>query len=78
MTATMSSQVIPAVLAVGGGALLAGLLLVPFVFRSYRKRGEVGFGPALLAFGFVVYGLAILTYTRRTEHAEPVGSTRPG
>lgn len=59
----MSSQVIPAVLAVFGGVLLAALLLVPFVFRSYRKRGEVGFGPALLAFGFVVYGLAILTYT---------------
>lgn len=59
----MSSQVIPGVLAVLGGVVLAGLLFVPFVFRSYRRRGEVGFGPALLAFGFVVYGLAILTYT---------------
>ncbi|WP_232666872.1 VanZ family protein [Pseudonocardia sp. TRM90224] len=59
----MSSQLIPALLAVFGGTLLAVLLLVPFVFRSYRTRGEVGFGPALVAFGFVVYGLAILTYT---------------
>ncbi|MFC4942779.1 VanZ family protein [Pseudonocardia sp. GCM10023141] len=59
----MSSQVFPALLAVLGGTLLAGLLFVPFVFRSYRRRGEFGLGPALLAFGFVVYGLAIATYT---------------
>lgn len=59
----MSSQLFPAVAAVLGGVFLAGLLFVPFVVRSYRRRGEFGLGPAVAAFGFVVYGLAILTYT---------------
>lgn len=36
-------------LAVVIGVFLAELLLVPFVFRSYRKRGEVGLGPGVLA-----------------------------
>lgn len=57
------SRLLPAVVAVFGGVVLAMLLLVPFVFRSYRRRGEVGFGPALLAFGFLVYGLALVAYT---------------
>jgi glycopeptide antibiotics resistance protein len=51
------------VLAVFFGVLLAVLLLVPFVFRSYRKRGEVGLGPGILAFAFLVYGLALVAYT---------------
>ncbi|MFI7672693.1 VanZ family protein [Actinophytocola sp. NPDC049390] len=59
----MSSRVIPAVLAVFLGVLLALVLLVPFVFRSYRKRGEVGLGPGILAFAFLVYGLALVAYT---------------
>ncbi|WP_030429635.1 VanZ family protein, partial [Allokutzneria albata] len=59
----MSAKVIPAVLAVFGGTLLAFVLLVPFVFRSYRRRGELGWRPTLLAFGFLVYGLALVTYT---------------
>ncbi|GAA4013001.1 hypothetical protein GCM10022247_39520 [Allokutzneria multivorans] len=59
----MSDKVLPAVLAVFLGGLLAFVLLVPFVFRSYRKRGELGWGPTLLAFGFLVYGLALVTYT---------------
>lgn len=50
-------------LAVVIGVFLAVLLLVPFVFRSYRKRGEVGLGPGVLAFGFLVYGLALVAYT---------------
>ena len=57
------SRLLPAVVAVFGGVVLAMLLLVPFVFRSYRRRGEVGFGPGLLAFGFLVYGLALVAYT---------------
>lgn len=56
-------RLLPAVVAVFGGVVLALLLLVPFVFRSYRRRGELGFGPALLAFGFLVYGLALVAYT---------------
>ncbi|MBB4905461.1 VanZ family protein [Actinophytocola algeriensis] len=59
----MSSRVLPAVLAVSLGVFLAVLLLVPFVFRSYRKRGEVGLGPGILAFAFLVYGLALVAYT---------------
>lgn len=57
------TRLVPAVVAVFGGVVLALLLLVPFVFRSYRRRGELGFGPALLAFGFLVYGLALVAYT---------------
>ncbi|HET6501975.1 MAG TPA: VanZ family protein [Amycolatopsis sp.] len=56
-------RVLPGVIAVAGGVLLAFLLFVPFVFGSYRRRGEVGLGPALLAFAFVVYGLALVAYT---------------
>lgn len=59
----VSSRVVPAVLAVFIGVLVALLLLVPFVFRSYRKRGEVGLGPGVLAFAFLVYGLALVAYT---------------
>jgi glycopeptide antibiotics resistance protein len=50
-------------LAVFFGVFLAALLLVPFVFRSYRKRGEVGLWPGILAFAFLVYGLALVAYT---------------
>ncbi len=50
-------------LAVFLGVGLALVLLVPFVFRSYRKRGEVGVGPGILAFAFLVYGLALVAYT---------------
>lgn len=60
---SVSSRVLPAVLAVFLGVFLAVLLLVPFVFRSYRKRGEVGLGPGILAFAFLVYGLALVAYT---------------
>lgn len=59
----VSSRVLPAVLAVFFGVFLAMVLLVPFVFRSYRKRGEVGLGPGILAFAFLVYGLALVAYT---------------
>lgn len=50
-------------LAVFFGVLIAVLVLVPFVFRSYRKRGEVGLGPGILAFSFLVYALALVAYT---------------
>ena len=53
----------PAVLAVVGGCLLAMLLVLPFVVISYRRRGELGFGHTVAAFGFLIYSLAIVTYT---------------
>jgi glycopeptide antibiotics resistance protein len=59
----VSERLLPAVPALFGGTLLAVILFVPFVFHSYRRRGEVGLGPALLAFGFLVYGLALVAYT---------------
>ncbi|TDD57264.1 VanZ family protein [Nonomuraea terrae] len=59
----MADRLLPALPALLGGALLAVILFVPFVFHSYRRRGEVGFGPALLAFGFLVYGFALVAYT---------------
>jgi glycopeptide antibiotics resistance protein len=59
----MSSRLLPGLLAVFGGVLLAVVLLVPFVFRSYRRRGELGLGAALLALAFLVYGLALVAYT---------------
>jgi glycopeptide antibiotics resistance protein len=59
----LSDRLLPALPAMFGGTLLAIILFVPFVFRSYRQRGEVGLGPALLAFGFLVYGFALVAYT---------------
>ncbi|WP_307850371.1 VanZ family protein [Crossiella equi] len=56
-------RVMPAALAIAGGVFLAVLLLAPFVYRSYRRRGELGWRPVVLAFGFLVYGLALVTYT---------------
>lgn len=58
-----SSWLVPAILAVLGGVVLAALLLAPFVYRSYRRRGELGLGASLLAFSFLVYGLALVAYT---------------
>jgi glycopeptide antibiotics resistance protein len=58
-----SSRIVPAVIAVFGGVLLAALLLVPFIYRTYRRRGELGFGASVVAFGFLVYGLALVAYT---------------
>ncbi len=52
-----------AALAIIGGCVLAAFAFLPFVVVSYRRRGELGFGRTLLAFGFLVYGLAIVTYT---------------
>ncbi|WP_165777509.1 VanZ family protein [Amycolatopsis antarctica] len=57
------SRLLPGMIAVAGASLLAVILLAPFVFRSYRRRGEVGLGPTLLAFGLLVYSLALVAYT---------------
>lgn len=53
----------PAIIALFGGTLIAMLLLVPFVFRSYRRRGELGFWFTVLAFGALVYAIALVAYT---------------
>jgi glycopeptide antibiotics resistance protein len=59
----VESRIVPAVIAVLGGVVLAVLLLVPFIFRTYRRRGELGFGASLVALGFLVYGFALVAYT---------------
>jgi glycopeptide antibiotics resistance protein len=53
----------PALIAVLGGAALAFVLFVPFVAASYRRRGEFGWGRALLAGASLVYALALVAYT---------------
>lgn len=52
-----------AVVAFFAGFGLAVLLAVPYIAVSYRRRGELGFGHAVLALGFVVYVMALWTYT---------------
>lgn len=53
----------PAVVALLGGSALAIVGLVPWAALQYRRRGELGLGPAVLAFLTVVYALALVTYT---------------
>ncbi|TDP97334.1 glycopeptide antibiotics resistance protein [Labedaea rhizosphaerae] len=52
----------PALVAFIGGAIVALLFAVPYLAWTYRRRGEFGWGHALLAFVFVVYLFAIWTY----------------
>ncbi|KAA5825935.1 VanZ family protein [Saccharopolyspora hirsuta] len=53
---------IPAVVAVAVGGLLAIALFVPYVARQYRRRGELGIGNAALALAGLVYSLALVAY----------------
>ncbi|MCS7475989.1 VanZ family protein [Umezawaea endophytica] len=50
-------------LALLGGFALAFVLVLPFVARSYRLRGTLGIGRAVLGLAFLVYALALVTYT---------------
>ncbi len=50
-------------LALFGGFALAFVLVLPFVARSYRIRGRVGVGRAVMGLAFLVYALALVTYT---------------
>ncbi|GAA4541029.1 VanZ family protein [Pseudonocardia xishanensis] len=59
----MNDPLVPALLAIGGGVVLALALFVPYVAASYRRRGRVGWGHALLAASSLVYALALVTYT---------------
>ncbi|MGW5049965.1 VanZ family protein [Actinokineospora sp. NPDC004072] len=59
----MTDPAMSALLAFIGGTVLAVLLVVPYIAWSYRKRGEFGLGHAVLAFGLLVYALALWTYT---------------
>ncbi|WP_214367252.1 VanZ family protein [Pseudonocardia sp. H11422] len=58
----MNDRVLPAVVAVLLGGLLAVALLVPYVAVSFRRRGALGAGHVVLAVGTLVYGLALVAY----------------
>lgn len=59
----MGDQVWNGVIAIGAGVLLSILLFVPFVAISYRRRGRLSFVRTVLWLGFLIYFLAIWTYT---------------
>lgn len=52
-----------AVLAVLLGLIILPLLFVPYIAWSYRRRGTLGYGHALIAAASVIYAMALWTYT---------------
>ncbi|GAA1924984.1 ElyC/SanA/YdcF family protein [Nocardioides hwasunensis] len=52
-----------AVLAILLGALLVPVAFVPYVAWTYRRRGTLGFGHALIAVAAIVSALALWTFT---------------
>lgn len=59
----MPGAVTPGLVAVAIGALLCVVLFVPFVAISYRRRGRLTMWRTAVWAWFVVYGLALWTYT---------------
>lgn len=59
----MNSPVFPALVALLIGVGIGVLLFVPFVAVQYRRRGRLTFRQMLLWAGFLVYGIALWTYT---------------
>ncbi len=59
----MSGQLFPALAAILLGVLAGMLLFVPFVAVQYRRAGRLTPWQSLLWAGFVVYALALWTYT---------------
>ncbi|GAA3586316.1 hypothetical protein GCM10022198_07080 [Klugiella xanthotipulae] len=59
----MTDPIIPGVLAILFGSMLAVVLLVPFIAISYRRRGVLGFWWLTGWFALVIYVLALWTYT---------------
>lgn len=55
--------VLPGLIAFAVGAVLAITALVPWTAWEYRRHGQLGFRRSLVAFGTLVYALAIVTYT---------------
>lgn len=53
----------PALTALIGGVALSVLLFVPWAAVQYRRRGSLGIGDALIAFGVAVYAVAVVAYT---------------
>jgi len=55
--------VLPGVIAFFVGIVLAVAALVPWTAWEYRRHGQLGFRRSLVAFGSLVYALALVTYT---------------
>jgi glycopeptide antibiotics resistance protein len=53
------------------GFVLVFLLFVPYIGWTYRRRGELGLGHALLSVGFLVYVMSLWTYTLLPAPSEP-------
>jgi glycopeptide antibiotics resistance protein len=56
-------SILPGVIAFGLGTVLAIAGLVPWAALEYRRHGRLGVRRGLLAFGTLVYALALVTYT---------------
>lgn len=59
----MSDHLTPAILAILLGLVLGIVLFVPFVAVQYRREGRLTLGQTALWGSFLVYGLALWTYT---------------
>lgn len=59
----MSDQLTPAILAILLSLVLGIVLFVPFVAVQYRREGRLTLGQTALWGSFLVYGLALWTYT---------------
>lgn len=59
----MSAQLMPAVMAILLGLVVGVVLFVPFVAVQYRRQGRLTLGQVALWASFLVYGLALWTYT---------------
>lgn len=59
----MNGQIISAVAAIGLGFAVGALLFVPFVAVSYRRRGRLAPGRAMIWGAALIYFWAIWTYT---------------
>ncbi|MGW9114254.1 VanZ family protein [Microbacterium sp. NPDC055683] len=59
----MSDQLFPAIIAILLGVVVGVVLFVPFVAVQYRREGRLTLRQSLLWAGFLVYGLALWTYT---------------
>lgn len=59
----MSGQLFPAIVAILLGMVLGVALFVPFVAVQYRRQGRLTLGQTVLWSAFLVYALALWTYT---------------
>lgn len=59
----MNGQVLSAAVAIGVGILIAVALFVPFVYANYRRRGHLTLLRTLLWTAFLIYAMALWTYT---------------